>query len=177
MIRTLVFTALLVPGLAFAAGGGGSSAPKTTNTTKSCSGGKVWDNASKSCKTPSYSGFSEDTLYQAARELAYDGQYRNAQTVLAAMTDQNDDRVLTYWGFTHRKMGDVDKGMAYYNKALARNPSNILARSYMGQALVLEGDVDAARAQLLAIRDHGGAGTWAETALLTAIESGKTYDY
>ena len=53
----------------------------------------------------------DETLYGAVREFAYAGQYGHAQMALAAMSDQTDDRVLTYWGFTHRKMGDVAKGM------------------------------------------------------------------
>ena len=100
-----------------------------------------------------------------------------AQDVLAAMSDQADDRVLTYLGFTHRKMGNVDLGMRFYNKALAKNPDNLLARSYLGQGLIEAGDTDAAVEQLREIIARGGKGSWSETSLRTALNTGVTYSY
>ncbi|WP_299848700.1 tetratricopeptide repeat protein [uncultured Roseovarius sp.] len=177
MFRITLAIALVLPALAFAAGGGGSSAPKPSETTKKCKSGKIWDKGSRSCVHASNSILDDDTLYGAVREFAYAGQLGHAQTVLAAMSDQNDDRVLTYWGFTHRKLGNVDKGMAFYRKAIAQNPGNALARSYMGQALVEQGDLIGARQQLLAIRSSGGEGSWAEASLYQAIATGATYSY
>ncbi len=177
MFRKVIAIALFTPALAFAAGGGSSSAPKPSETTKSCTSGKVWDKKSKACVQASNELLDDDTLYGAVREFAYAGQYDHAQAALAAMSDQEDDRVLTYWGFTHRKMGNVDKGMAFYRQAIAKNPKNILARSYMGQALVEQGDLSGAREQLDAIVDAGGQGSWAEASLNQAIATGKTYSY
>ena len=65
----------------------------------------------------------------------------------------------------------------YYDQALTRNPDNILARSYMGQGKVAAGDKVAAVIQLREIQARGGAGTWAETSLRSAIETGTTYSY
>lgn len=177
MFRTIVFAAILAPAMALAAGGGGSSAPKPTETTKKCTDGKVWDKGSKSCVQASNDVLDDDTLYGAVREFAYAGQYEHAQAALAAMSDQADDRVLTYWGFTHRKMGDVATGMWYYRKAIATNPQNILARSYMGQALVEQGDLVGARRQLRAIVDAGGKESWAHASLYQALTTGVTYTY
>lgn len=177
MFRITLAIALTVPALAFAAGGGSSSAPKPSETTKSCTGGKVWDKGSKSCVQASNDLLDDDTLYGAVREFAYAGQYDNAQAALAAMSDQSDDRVLTYWGFTHRKKGDTATAMQYYHQAIAQNPQNILARSYMGQALVEQGDLVGARQQLKAIADAGGQGSWAEASLYGAIKTGTTYTY
>lgn len=177
MFRTTLALALTLPALAFAAGSDSSAAPKPSETTKSCTDGRVWDKGSKSCVQASNDTLDDDTLYAAVREFAYAGQYENAQTALAAMSDQEEARVLTYWGFTHRKMGQVDTGMAYYRQAIAEDPANILARSYMGQALVEQGDLDGAKHQLQAIVDAGGTGTWAQTSLDQAIATGKTYTY
>ncbi|MEM8775111.1 MAG: hypothetical protein AAGF53_08755 [Pseudomonadota bacterium] len=177
MFRTLVFAAFVIPAVAFAKDGDRSSPPKQTKTTTTCKAGQVWDKKSKSCINAQSGLLGDDVLYDAVRELAYAGQFQNAQTVLGAMTDQNDHRVLTYWGFTHRRMGDMPRGMAFYQKAIATNPGSILARSYMGQAMVEMGDYVGARDQLLAIRDYGGAGTWAEVSLRTAIETGSTYNH
>jgi hypothetical protein len=57
------------------------------------------------------------------------------------------------------------------------DPQNILARSYYGQLLVQMNEMQLASAQLDAIRASGGTGTWAETALATAISTGVTYTY
>ena len=70
------------------------------------------------------------------------------------------DRVLTYRGFIARKTGNVELGMAYYRQAIARNPDNLLVRSYMGQSLVEQGKPAEARVQLVEILARGGAGTW-----------------
>ncbi|MBZ8118649.1 tetratricopeptide repeat protein [Roseovarius sp. LXJ103] len=177
MIRYLIVAACLTPGLAFAAGGGSSAPPTPTETTKTCSNGQVWDSGKGACVNPQSGGLDADTLYGAVREFAYAGQYENAQKVLAAMPDQTDDRVLTYWGFTERKLGDVPSGMAYYAKALEANPDNSLARSYMGQALVEQGKLVEARVQLNAIRASGDTGTWPEEALARALSTGATYSY
>ncbi len=176
MRMTVLAAAVLAPTLTLAAGGG-SPTPPTTNTTVQCEGGKVWDVKVEACVDARESSLSDDVRYEAVRELAYAGRYADAQTVLAAMSNQNDDRVLTYLGFTHRKMGDVARGMAYYDQAIAQNPDNLLARSYMGQAHVEAGAMLQARAQLTEIRTRGGRGTWAELSLRMAIDSGTGYSY
>jgi len=177
MRRFLITTALCLPTAAFAAGSDTSTPPTQTNTTTNCTDGKVWSEASQSCVNPVQGSLDDDTLYQAARELAYAGQYGHAQRVLAAMSDQGDDRVLTYLGFTHRKLGDAELGNAYYRQAIAQNPNNLLARSYMGQGFVESGDLAAARMLLAEIRARGGRNTWAELSLRTAIETGSGYTY
>ena len=166
-----------LPGLAFAAGGGDSSAPTTTQTTKSCTGVQVWDKKTKKCVNPKKSQLDADTLYDAVRELAYAGRSEDAQGVLRAMPDPRDDRVLTYWGFTHRKMGNLTLANMFYEQAIAQNPDNILARSYMAQGFVAAGRVDDAIAQWREIIARGGKGTWAEASLREAIRSGTTYSY
>jgi thioredoxin-like negative regulator of GroEL len=179
MIKAITIAlALTIPAtFALAAGSSSDEPPKKTKTSMECKDGQVWDKKMKKCLDAESSLLTDDARYEAARELAYAGQYKNAQVVLAAMSDQADTRVLTYYGFTHRKAGNVDLGMAYYQKALAADPNNLLARSYMGQGLVAQGDKDAARLQLVEINARGGKGTWPEVALANAIESGKGYSY
>lgn len=177
MRQLLMTAAAIFPIAAFAAGGGNSNPPTPTNTTKTCKNGQVWSERSKTCVNPQSGSLDDDTLYGAARELAYSGQYAETLAVLAAMSDPLDDRVLTYKGFVHRKQGDLDLGAAYYRQAIATNPDNLLARSYMAQGFVEAGDYVAARDQLLEIRARGGAGTWPEIALMKAIETGTTYGY
>ncbi|MDU0112642.1 hypothetical protein RT723_06420 [Psychrosphaera aquimarina] len=91
--------------------------------------------------------------------------------------DKDDPGRLTYMGFTHRKLGNIELGNMFYEQAIAQDPGNILARSYMGQGLVEAGDTAGALVQLRAIQEHGGAGSWSEASLRKAIETGTTYSY
>lgn len=181
-MRTLIIAAVLtlpfsVATPVYAAGGGNETAPKPTKTTKECKGVRVWDETKQRCVRPKKSSLDDDGLYDAVRELAYAGRYMDAQGVLAAMSDQNDDRVLTYKGFTERKMGNIGVAMVFYQDAIDKNPNNILARSYMAQGLLDQGNRIGAIAQLREIQARGGEGIWAETSLRTAINTGVTYNH
>lgn len=148
--------------------------PKTETTTK-CADGKIWDKAKKECVKPKKSSFNDDELYKAAREFSYAGQYDNAITVLRLAENQNDPRILNYLGYANRKAGRMELGMSYYRKALQADENYILARSYMGQALMEQGDVQAARVQLVEIRDRGGENSWAYRSLLQSLNGYRTY--
>jgi tetratricopeptide (TPR) repeat protein len=145
--------------------------PEPTPTTTVCTGGKVWDHDEGACVDVREGRLGDDALYAAAREFAYAGQYAHAIAALEAMKDRRSDRVLTYMGFTLRKSGDPARGMGYYTAALTRNPDNLLARSYMGQGMAELGYLEGAHVQLAQIRARGGAGTWPELALLSAIRA------
>jgi predicted Zn-dependent protease len=97
--------------------------------------------------------------------------------VLAAMREGETSRVMTYRGFILRQTGHVEGGIAAYERAIALDPSNNLARSYYGQLLVQMDEIAMAGDQLANIRAHGGAGTWAERALANAIATGVTYTF
>ena len=163
--------ALSLPVTAFAAGDE-TSPPKKPK----CESGFVYDKKTKTCVSSNGHRLDVDTLYQEVRALSYDGRYADAQVLLAQMP-ADDDRTLTYMGFTHRKMGNSKAAMEHYARALARNPGNVLARSYMGQGLVEDGQINAALEQLREIRAHGGTGTWAEASLRTAIATGRTFNW
>ena len=182
-MRFLFALLVIFPGLAYAAGGGGTGGttwtnpPKPTETTTACTGIQIWDEKTKACVNPQGTSLDQDMLMDAVRELAYAGRNADAQGVLRVMDDQDDDLVLTYWGFTNRKLGKTDLAQAYYTRAITRNPDNILARSYMGQGLVEQGLVDQAIAQWREIKARGGEGSWAEASLRDAIRTGMTYSY
>ncbi len=178
-MRLLPAIALFVtlPFAAFAAGSDDSEPPKPTQTTTQCKDGEVWDEAQQKCVPPQYHGLNNDQRFRAVRELAWAGRYDDAMLVLSSMTEGDTDRVLTYRGFILRKSGNLEQGIVAYEAALKVNPGNILTHSYFGQLLVEMNEMDAARAHLAAIRSNGGQGTWAETSLARAIETGTTYTY
>lgn len=167
----------LLPAAAFAAGSDDSSPPTQTQTTTVCPKGQVWSDKLKACTLPEDSRLDDDTRFRAVRELAWANRPDDALAVLATMTEGDTDRVLTYRGFALRKSGNLEAGLAAYEAALTQNPDNILARSYYGQALVEMNEMQMASLQLDEIRARGGAGTWAETALARAIDTGITYSF
>nr|WP_316655266.1 tetratricopeptide repeat protein [uncultured Gellertiella sp.] len=162
---------------AFAAGSQSdeTTPPVKTETTKKCTDGKVWDKKKKECVKPDQASMNDDEIYSAAREFAYAEQYDNAINVLKLAHNQNDPRILNYLGYSNRKAGRMELGMSYYKKALQIDGNYILARSYMGQALIQQGDINGAKVQLVEIRDRGGEGTWAYRSLLGSLNGYRTY--
>jgi len=177
LTRAIVCAVLAMPLPAHAAGSDSDSPPATTKTTTECKKGEVWDEKTQKCVDAQSGRLDDDRLYQAARELAWAGRYDEALDVLAAMTEGDTDRVLTYKGFANRKAGRIAAGMEFYQAAIAMNPDNLLARSYMGQGLVEQGEFELAEAQLAEIVARGGAGGWPETALRKALETGVGFTY
>ncbi|TCN32386.1 tetratricopeptide repeat protein [Sinorhizobium americanum] len=169
------FAASVASHAALAVGDDNSAPPKKTKTTTQCKDGKVWDAKRNRCVDAKRSDLSDDVLFDAARELAYAGQYENAIKVLGAMNEQQSARVLNYLGYSNRKAGRMELGMQYYKRAIQADENYILARSYMGQALVEQGRVEEARAQLVEIRDRGSEGTWAYQALLESLGGVRQY--
>jgi len=172
-----LFAGALLPFAAFAAGSDDTEPPPATETSTECVAGQIWDEVTKTCVDAKSGQFDDDTRFRAVRELAWAGRPDDALIVLGTMQEGQTDRVLTYIGFANRKAGRMEAGLAAYDAALALNPDNLLARSYLGQAYVEIGKVSLASAQLDEIRARGGAGLWAETALDRAIRNGRTYDY
>lgn len=175
----LVLAAVLtmLPAMALAAGSDDDDPPAPTQTSTDCKEGQIWDEKTKTCTDAQDSRLDDDTRFRAVRELAWAGQPDRALEVLASMTEGETDRVLTYRAFASRKAGRIEEGLALYDRALAQNPDNILARSYLGQLYVEMAETELASLQLAEIRNRGGAGTWAETALATAIATGRTLNY
>lgn len=180
MTSALLVATAFAPIQSFAAGSEDDTPPVETETTTECEGTQVWDEEAEECVDAvedEESRLDDDARYRAVRELAYAGQYGRAMGILGAFENTQDDRRLTYLGFVNRKMGNVEEGMRWYSAALQINPDNLLARSYMGQALLEQGDRAGAQAQLTQIRARGGRQTWAELALNMALNDGPAPSY
>ena len=173
-LTVLAATLGFIGSTAFAVGSNDDTPPKPTGTTQICERGMVYDAQSKTCLNAKSEILDDDTRYTAARELAYAGQYENALTVLASAENQNDPRILNYYGFTNRKLGNTDIAMQYYQAALDIAPEYILARSYMGQGMLAAGDRSGAQKQLAIIKDLGGQKSWAYSALAQALHGSKS---
>lgn len=90
------FAASMAGSAAWAVGDNNSEPPKKTKTTTQCKDGKIWDAKRNRCVEAKRSDLGDDILFDAARELAYAGQYENAIKVLDAMREQRSARVLNY---------------------------------------------------------------------------------
>jgi tetratricopeptide (TPR) repeat protein len=177
MRMILAAAVALAPQLAFAAGSDDSEPPKPTETSTECAKGEVWDEKTATCIKAESNLLDDDQRFGAVRELAYAGRPDEAMAILATMTEGETPRVLTYQGFLLRQTGRVEEGISAYERAIALDAGNILARSYYGQLLVQMNEIELATLQLAAIRMHGGGGTWAERALSDAITTGVTTTY
>lgn len=139
---------------AYAAGsndGGGDNSAATK-----CKKGEVWHKTKKKCVKAESGVMPDEDLYQQGRGLAKAGHYDWALTVLAAIQNQDDPRVLNYIGYSNRKAGRVELGISYYRKALAINPNFVLAREYLGEGYVAAGRTDLAKAELAEIGERCG---------------------
>ena len=177
--QTLLGTAaatLLSAGMAFAAGSDSTEPPTPTETTTTCEGGQIFDANTGLCVDVKSEAVTDDMRYEAARELAYAGAYDRALAVLASAENQSDPRILNYFGFTNRKLGNQADAEQFYLAAIEANPDYILARSYYGQGLATKGDLAGAEAQLVEIAQRGGEDTWAFNSLERAI-GGEDFSY
>ena len=176
-MRTILTATLLTFGLltgAALAVGDSSSPPAPTETTTKCARGEIFDKAKKACVKSASLEINDDQRYEAVRELAYAGRPAEALAVIATAQARDTPRFLTYTGFALRKMGDFDGAMTAYGKALEMDPDFILARSYMGQGMVAEGDYGGALKELREIADRGGRDSWAYAALDSALRGEPT---
>lgn len=146
--------------------------PKPSETTTECATGTIWDDKTESCVAPEDTKQDQAELYRDARELAWAGRLDDAIRVLNAMRES--DQVLTYKGFVARKSGNWLRAESFYQAALARNPDNLLARSYYGRGLLSIGDRTGAEMQLREIRARGGRVSWPELALRLSLEGGRS---
>lgn len=177
LVRAAASALIALPLMAspvFAAGGGGD-APAPTPTTEKCKKGEVWNAKKKKCVKAQSGITTDDELYEAARELAYAERYDEAIEMLELAANRDDPRILNYLGFSHRNAGRVEVGLGYYREAISRDPDYVLARSYMGQALVLVGDRVGAAVQLAEIEKRAGKDNWPYESLASSLATGAVY--
>ena len=144
----VVAGALSLGGAAFAASGGGGG---------SSGGGS--SGGTQPIKCVKNQSLNDQQLYQQGRALALAGDYQNALDSLNAIGNKNDAMVLTMIGYSTRKMGNYDQGLAYYAQALAIDPNNINTHEYLGEAYAEKGQLDLAKGELVKVAAVGGTTT------------------
>lgn len=126
----------LLSGAAYAAG---SSTPEATE--EPAAAADPW--------TEKWGNLGPD--YAAAEALVKEEKFAEAITALEALPKQDDPRVINYIAFSTRKMGETDKAIALYTKALEIAPEFTLAREYLGEAYLQAKDMEKAKEQLAEI--------------------------
>ena len=117
---------------------------------------------------------SDEDLARACRQLALDGHYQDAIKVLELAANDNDPAVLTYLGYSHRKLGNIDLGISLYKKALDIDPDNVDTREYLGEGYVSKGELDLAWLELVEIEKRCGTTCVEYQALEKAMRSGNS---
>ncbi len=152
ILGAIALSAMMVfPNIAHAAGGGSDSTPKPAPAKICLKKGEVYNKKTKKCEEKE-AVLDQDSLFESGREFAYAGQYEQALAIFALAPNQLDPRVLNMKGFSYRKLGQIEKGMAHYKHSIALDPQYALVREYYGEALLQIGDLDAAKKQLSKIK-------------------------
>lgn len=110
----------------------------------------------QTCVGQAKAGTASADLFYAGYWLARTGKYQEALGYLT-LADASDPRVITYIGFAMRKLGDVDKALPYYKRALELNPNYSVARAYMGEAFLQKNEPAKAKAELAEIGSRCGS--------------------
>jgi len=160
----LALAAMLAAPSAFAAGDEPApssnpvscKAPLVPNADKSacvpCAKGTKYDAAKKECIVEKASLMDDKSLYATGRQLALDGYYDDALVALNAIENKHDAMVLTMIGYSERKLGHTDEGIATYMQALAIDPNSIDTHEYLGEGYVVQGHIDLAKAELATVQ-------------------------
>jgi tetratricopeptide (TPR) repeat protein len=164
---------------AMAAGSGGSSgggAAPTSPKKALCKKGEalktmvVAGKKKQKCVKVTAGMLTDDELYDQARLLAKeDGEYDWALSLFELVENKQDPKVLNYMGYSNRKAGRLETGIAFYQQALAIDPNFVLAREYLGEGYVVAGRIDLAMVQLDEIKTRAGVNSEEYKDLLEAI--------
>jgi tetratricopeptide (TPR) repeat protein len=141
---------------------------------KKCPSGTAWNKEQKKCVAVKKGSLSDEDLARAGRQLALEGHYEDAIKVLELASNESDPAVLTYLGYSHRKLGNIDLGISLYKKALDIDPDNVDTREYLGEGYVSKGELDLAWLELVEIEKRCGTTCVEYRALEKALRSGSS---
>src|SRR5436190_21009043 len=73
-----------------------SAGDSSGGSSHNCSSGKVWDKKQQKCVPPQAGMLDDDSIYEAGRDLAFQGRYGEAIEVLGLAANKADPRILNY---------------------------------------------------------------------------------
>jgi Flp pilus assembly protein TadD len=101
-------------------------------------------------KTTSLPGYVE------AQALIKAEKYDEAIAALNGLNLPNDADVLNLLGYSHRKIGKIDEGIAYYLAALKVDPKHKGVHEYLGEAYLMKSDLANAEKLLAELKEICG---------------------
>lgn len=109
------------------------------------------DSSSSSSAAP-----AEDTPYMKAKVAVGSKNYRAAITLLERVIKDKPRHAnaLNYLGYSHRKLGEFEKSLAYYTKTLKIDPEHRQATEYLGELYLQMGDLAAPEKLLARLDEH-----------------------
>ncbi|MDJ0089061.1 tetratricopeptide repeat protein [Pantoea allii] len=164
---------LLVPALLFVIHANPALAAgddSTNSNIPDCPRGQVYDSKSKQCVPDKTARLSDEDKTNYAYHLAKKGEYQAALTLLDSLKQPNTAEAWNYRGYATRKLGRTDEGIGYYQRSLALNPRYAKVREYLGEAWLIKGRPDLAKAQLKTIASLCGTGCEEYRDLQAAID-------
>ena len=120
----------------------------------SCGTDSVWSGEQHACIDGHSAALTDQDFYSEAVALADEGHFAEARDLLSRIKNQEQSRVLNMVGYTTRKLGDVDKGLEYYHRALVLDPNYLRAREYLGEGYLQKGDFGRATGQFFEIAER-----------------------
>ncbi|QWA14089.1 tetratricopeptide repeat protein [Sodalis ligni] len=154
---------LLISGLSHAMG-------DDSSTTPTCPKGQIYDSRTKTCMVDKGSMISDADRTRYAYTLAKAKRYQEALAVLDTLKQPNTAQAWNYRGYATRKLGRTDEGIGYYQRAIALDPHYAQVREYLGEAWMIKGRPDLAKAQLATIKTLCGTGCEEYRDLSNAIQ-------
>ena len=121
-------------------------------TTPTCPKGQVYDNKTKNCLPEKSSMIDDQDKTQYAYHLAKTGHYQDAINLLDTLQQPNTREPWNYRGYATRKLGRTDEGIGYYQRSIALDPHYAKVREYLGEAWMVKGRPDLAKAELATIK-------------------------
>ena len=178
MKKTLLASAVLATSLLIAPTqgfslGGGSSA----STTPTCKRGFVYSKSKKKCIRKKSEVIPDSDLKNQGWKLAYAGKYNAAIELFELVANKSDPEALNGLGYSNRKLGRFNHGIAFYKHALTINPDYLLAREYLGEGYVAAGRITLAKMQLAQIKQRCGTSCKEYTTLAKVIATGQSSDW
>jgi len=90
-------------------------------------------------------------VYDLAVRSSRKGRYGDSRILLLAIKRTDHPVVLNQLGYATRKLGQAEKAIPYYEKALKIDPGFMQARQYLGEAWLQLNKPEQARKQLAAL--------------------------
>jgi tetratricopeptide (TPR) repeat protein len=134
-----------------------------------CASGEIWSKSAGACNAKTAASITDDDLRAQGEWLAKQGRYAEALEALRLVKQQNDPRVLTYIGYSTRKLGRVEEGIGDYLHALELDPNYHAVREYLGEGYLQQGKPELARIQLVELEKRCGKNCVEYRTLLAAL--------